>query len=634
MSFNFNENFFMASFPNIHANENLRQPQYEAYEAIYEYYSNQENDNRNALVVLPTGVGKTGVMALSPFGICKKRTLIITPGNTIKNSVIENLNPDNPRNFWYLTSVFKPGLPLPNVIEYEGKETTDEILNVSNIVVLNIHKLQQRLDSSLINRVDSDFFDFIIIDEAHHSTADTWIQCINFFKNAKVLKLTGTPFRTDGQEITAKLIYKYPLSRAMYHGYVKSLQNIEHIPEELKLTIDKDESKEYTVDEIFELGLRDQEWVTRTVAYSEECSIKIVDASINALNKKLKNSSKPHKIIAIACSIYHAQKIADLYRKRGITTAVIHSKLPENEKNTLFKDIENHRVKAVINVAMLGEGYDHKYLSVAAIFRPFKSELPYVQFIGRVLRYIPGGNANDNIAQIISHHHLFLDNLWEKYKKEINETDVIKSLKTIEDVLDKEDNYNIDGSRSSTRNNSLSLGTASESNTNYLNIDNYLDTKLIKKSQEDEKEYNKKVQLLKSQFGISEEKARLMVDQLNSSNTNLGRPDLIYKKKKKNLDDMIREEIVPGIISKFNIDKDFKDLEDCGLFYGDYWFIRNMKNNAAMLAVYFNSRLKDKIGRSRKDWLDSDYDLAFDYIDELTNLVEGFIKEYYNKQVN
>ena len=360
MSFRFNENYFIDSMPNILTNDKLRPPQYEAYQAIKKYYEKEEYPNRNALVVLPTGCGKTGVMAIAPVDICKKRTLIITPGNTIRDTVLDSLDPSNANNFWYEYDVFFPGITLPNVIEYES-DTTDEVLSVANIVILNIQKLQERLSSSLLNRVDSDFFDFIIIDEAHHSTANTWVNCINYFKDAKILKLTGTPFRTDGEKINGELIYEYPLSRAMYHGYIKSLQNIVYTPDEVKLTIDNDDSKLYTIDEIFNMGLRDQDWVTRSVAFSEECSLKIVDASIEELNKKTSNSNIPHKIIAIACSIKHAKQIAKLYESRNIKTAVIYSDLPIEEKNAIFKDIENHRVQAVINVAMLGEGYDHKY---------------------------------------------------------------------------------------------------------------------------------------------------------------------------------------------------------------------------------------------------------------------------------
>ena len=52
----------------------------------------------------------------------------------------------------------------------------------------------------------------------------------------------------------------------MAKGYVKSLRNFEYVPEKLLLTIDKDESKQYTVDELLKLGLRNEDWIRRSVA--------------------------------------------------------------------------------------------------------------------------------------------------------------------------------------------------------------------------------------------------------------------------------------------------------------------------------------------------------------------------------
>ncbi|UZQ49565.1 DEAD/DEAH box helicase [Clostridium kluyveri] len=255
MAFNYNSNYFIASFPNIYGNKSLRSPQIEVYDEIKKYF-NSDYQNRNALVVLPTGVGKTGVIGLAPYGICKKRVLIITPWTIIRDTVLDSLNPDYYDNFWLKRNVFKVKAQLPNIIEYNGKETTYEVLNAANIVILivilNVQKLQSRLDSSLIKLVPSDFFDMIIIDEAHHSTAKTWIECVNYFDKARVLKLTGTPFRTDKKENNGELIYKYPLSRAMYNSFVKILQNIKYVPDELRLTIDGDVSKEYTIEEIYD----------------------------------------------------------------------------------------------------------------------------------------------------------------------------------------------------------------------------------------------------------------------------------------------------------------------------------------------------------------------------------------------
>lgn len=79
----------------------------------------------------------------------------------------------------------------------------------------------------------------IIIDEAHHSTAPTWENSMNYFSEAKVIKVTGTPYRTDGEEIKGVVKYKYPLSQAMANNYVKSLERITYVPDQLFFTINK-----------------------------------------------------------------------------------------------------------------------------------------------------------------------------------------------------------------------------------------------------------------------------------------------------------------------------------------------------------------------------------------------------------
>lgn len=254
--------------PHIFGNESLRLPQIEAYKKVKEYFES-DYKNRNALVVLPTGVGKTGLMGLLPYHISKGRVLIITPWAAIRDTVIDSLNPDYHDNFWLKHNVFKTKAQLPNLIEYSGDDIPDEVLCAANIVVLNIHKLQSRLNSCLMKKVSNDFFDIIIIDEAHHSTAKTWVECVNYFKDAKVVKLTGTPFRTDNQEINGHLVYKYPLSRAMYNKYVKSLENIVFVPDELRLTIDENDSQTYTIEEIYDMNLKDTDWITIGIQHNK-----------------------------------------------------------------------------------------------------------------------------------------------------------------------------------------------------------------------------------------------------------------------------------------------------------------------------------------------------------------------------
>ncbi len=64
----------------------------------------------------------------------------------------------------------------------------------------------------------------IIIDESHHSAANSWEQVLSFFGSAKKLHVTGTPYRGDGQEIPGVRIHETPLSEVMRDRYVKYLK--------------------------------------------------------------------------------------------------------------------------------------------------------------------------------------------------------------------------------------------------------------------------------------------------------------------------------------------------------------------------------------------------------------------------
>lgn len=176
------------------------------------------------------------------------------------------------------------------------------------------------------------------------------------------------------------------------------------------------------------------------------------------------------------------------------------------------------------------------------------------------------------------------------------------------------------------------LGEVKEYGNSSLIVENYMDTELLRRSEEDEKKTQEKIEKIVSALGVSEEQARLMIEQVNSDFSLYKRPDLVYSKKKKDIDSKIREEIVPRLIATYNIKEDGSDLAELSLFRGKYWYILNkVKKNNAMLAMYMNSYLKDKIGKSRRQWLDDDYNRAFMIIDELEMYIEKNIKDFYNK---
>lgn len=77
-------NYFTDTAANILGNKKLRSPQIEAYIKAQEHF---ENSNEDALIVLPTGTGKSGLISIVPFGLAQGRVLIITPGLVTKQSI-------------------------------------------------------------------------------------------------------------------------------------------------------------------------------------------------------------------------------------------------------------------------------------------------------------------------------------------------------------------------------------------------------------------------------------------------------------------------------------------------------------------------------------------------------------------
>lgn len=606
--------YFKTTSPNIVDNEFLREPQIEAYEKLREHFIERES-KEHALVVLPTGTGKAGLMGIAPYDISNGRVLIITPQTVIRDSVLGSLDPLYPKNFWLFTRVFDSYSELPAVIEYE-KSLTDEVIQSADIVILNIHKLQERLDSTLLKRVEPTFFDFIIIDEAHHSEATTWKRALTYFNNAKVLKVTGTPFRSDGKAIEGKEVYSYGLGKAMAKGYVKSLEKIDYIPGKVYLTLDKNSDELYTIDQIREIGLRDEDWIRRSVALSTESNMSIIEQSIKFLSEKKEKTGNPHKIIAVACSIWHAEQLKELYEAKGYRSSIVHSEIEKHEREFEFAKIDSNQVDVVINVAMLGEGYDHKFLSIAALFRPYKTLLPYAQFIGRILRSISEDDVNgnlseeDNIAAAIHHKELGLDELWDYYKKEIKKRDIIKRIRT---------DYPIEPTDRSPK--GASFGSVSESEEYTTVKDAFIESELLKVRKQKIEEEQEKIKNLQTLLDVTEEKARIIYQQSLKSQDKERylRPDLYLKKKKSEIDQLVREDVIPQLLVDYNLELQSNELLiDRKILPRRYEFIYGRaKDNGSLLGQYFNLSLKHHIGEGRDGWKLDDYDRAITHVQSL-----------------
>ena len=94
--------------------------------------------------------------------------------------------------------------------------------------------------------------------------------------------------------------------------------------------------------------------------------------------------------LIFATSIDHAGHIGQYLRNRGITTGVVHSKIPDIERDLIIDKFKKNELKCVVNQNILTTGFDHPSLDMLAIMRPTKSVSLWVQMLGRSTRPCPG----------------------------------------------------------------------------------------------------------------------------------------------------------------------------------------------------------------------------------------------------
>lgn len=407
------ETFFLNLDFNIEENGALRDPQREAYLRTYEFFRAGKN---KAILQIPVGCGKSGLAAILPLGIAEGRALIIAPNLTIRDGLYEAVDITNRQKcFWRKAGVLPASQMVAGPLAITLETGNVGVAEKAHVVITNIHQLATSVDKWLMQFPDR-FFDMIIIDEAHHSAADSWKKVLARFPEAKVIYMTATPFRSDRQEIDGELIYRYPFRSATLKGYIKRLKASYVAPSQIRLGFSDSSGKTYTLEEV--LKLKEEDWFSRGVALAKPCNQHIVDSSLEKL-EELRLTGTQHQLIAVACSINHGKDIRTLYRERGYTAEIIHSQMEPDEQRKVMTDLKSGVLDCIIQVQMLGEGFDHPKLSVAAIFRPFRTLAPYIQFVGRIMRVVVQNDAGhpDNMGHIVTHLGMNLDQRLKEFKQ-------------------------------------------------------------------------------------------------------------------------------------------------------------------------------------------------------------------------
>ncbi len=410
-------NPFQTRQPSISNNPRIRTPQRETYAALLELAVNA-GDEREVGVVLPVGCGKSGCIALTPFAFRAARTLVVAPSVRIAEQLYKDFDPTQPQMFYIKCGVLRDG-PYPEPVEIRGTTTNRSDLDEADVVVTNIQQLQG-VENRWLTNLPPDYFDLILFDEGHHSVAATWETLKAKFPAARIVNFSATPLRADGQKMAGRIIYSYPIFRAIQEGYVKRLKALVLNPQTLKYVRRKDDEEiEVSLEEVRRLGEQDADF-RRSIVTSTETLHTIVDASIRELDRiRTETSANRHKIIASALNFEHCRQIVEAYRARGRRADYVHSREDGAANAQVFSRLENHELDVIVQVRKLGEGFDHPYLSVAAVFSIFSNLSPFVQFVGRVMRVIVQNNSSHPLNQgtVVFHAGANIANRWEDFQE-------------------------------------------------------------------------------------------------------------------------------------------------------------------------------------------------------------------------
>ncbi|MDC6690015.1 helicase-related protein, partial [Leclercia adecarboxylata] len=94
--------------------------------------------------------------------------------------------------------------------------------------------------------------------------------------------------------------------------------------------------------------------------------------------------------------------VVEAYLARGLRASYVHSRENAPANLRVMQWLESHELDVIVQVRKLGEGFDHPYLSVAAVFSIFSNLSPFVQFVGRIMRVIrqnaPGDVLNQGVV--------------------------------------------------------------------------------------------------------------------------------------------------------------------------------------------------------------------------------------------
>ena len=292
--------------------------------------------HRSVMVQMPTGTGKTVVLASIVSRWAKANVLIVAH----RRELIEQIKATIRR------------------MRIEGR----------SIGVESIQTISRRIGSL------DDMPSFVVIDEAHHALAKTYKRMWEAWPEAKFLGLTATPCRLNGKGFTD-----------LFNVLVQSWDIPTFIKEKWLSTYDfvSIKADSHTQQLISSLKKRGADGDYQA---KEMDAVLNKRPSIERLYKCVMEYAHHRKGFVYAINIDHARSIAEYYQSQGVSAVAIDSHTPVKERERLISSFRSGELQVLVNVDIFSEGFDCPDVEFIQLARPTLSLAKYLQMVGRGLR--------------------------------------------------------------------------------------------------------------------------------------------------------------------------------------------------------------------------------------------------------
>jgi superfamily II DNA or RNA helicase/HKD family nuclease len=232
----------------------------------------------------------------------------------------------------------------------------------------------QTLNSkSRYKKLTADHFDYIVIDESHHSSANSYLKILKYFEPEILLGLTATPERMDGENIKEYFNHRIASEIRLADAIDRKLLSPFHYfavtdPESLKhLSWSRGG---YEISQLENVYTKSKQRL---------------EAIISSMKKYL-NDLDEFKALGFCVSINHCNFMAESFNKVGIKSISLHSRSTKEERDSAKRKLQTGEINCIFTVDLFNEGVDIPDIDTVLFLRPTESLTIFIQQLGRGLR--------------------------------------------------------------------------------------------------------------------------------------------------------------------------------------------------------------------------------------------------------